>query len=538
MLLSANIQSRNPMKKVLGPVSLTLLCLGHIIGSGIFVLTGVAAHTLAGPAVVISYGIGAAVAGLSALAFAELGTQYPLAGASYNYVLGTFGEYPAWVTVTMMAADSILGGGAMARSWSSYLAVMCNKPSTYFQIPFHGFDLDFMAVAAVGVVTTVLVLGSKHTAMVNGVGKAVLFVLIALCLGFSYPHANRHNWDDFFPFGAQGVFAGASVIYFSYGGYNAASNFAEEAVDPARDLPIALFTSLGVSTVLYTLMACAITLMVPYQLINIQAPFSVAFHTAHEPWVAQLVSIGAVVAIGTVLLVSMAATTREFLIMARHNLIPGWLAVVHPKFGTPSRVIIAYGVVKSIMALLTDFKTLAMLTSVGTLFVTGMVSAALLFHRYHKQGNGSMRPALTRLLSVVASSFGFAIAFDQGLPYQANWPDVGFAVPLAPLLMSCSIFGDAFLLLSLGQKAILRFFIVLGIVLVLYVVYGVHGATRHDAQLADYIAASYFSYDSSLEWMKHSPLSDQGITGRPTIRLTKAQQLFLLVYILSRRLEP
>ncbi|CAK0780523.1 hypothetical protein CVIRNUC_005081 [Coccomyxa viridis] len=218
MEASAALESKNELKKVLGLPLLVFICLGQIIGSGIFVLTGVAAHDNAGPAVVVSYAISAVMAFLSAVTFVEMAVDYPLAGSSFNYCLAVLGEYPAFITVWAFVVDAILAGGAVARSWSSYLAQLCGKNSNFFKIQHGGYDLDVVAMGITLVVTALVAYGTKESASFNLVFKGTTIILIIVVLCLSYPHAHRSNLEDFFPKHDSGVFAGAAVVFFAYNG--------------------------------------------------------------------------------------------------------------------------------------------------------------------------------------------------------------------------------------------------------------------------------------------------------------------------------
>ncbi|KAK9823007.1 hypothetical protein WJX81_005796 [Elliptochloris bilobata] len=506
---SARHQSVNELKKVLGPALLTVICLGQIIGSGIFVLTGTAAHDYAGPAVVLSYCVSAIMAFVSAMTFVEMAVDYPLAGSSFNYTLAVMGEFPAWVTITAIVVDAILAGGVVARAWSGYLAVLCGRNSSFFIINSHGTQLDFVAFGVTMFITAIVAYGTKESATFNFIFKGTNILLIVLILCLSFPHANKQNWADFWHFGDAGVFGAAAVVVFAYNGYNAACNMAEEARNPKRDLPIAIIGSLTLATTLYVLMAIAITLMVPFYQIDVLAPFSAAFTKIPGwGWCQYLVSVGAVFGIGTVLLIQIMTITREFLVMARHNLIPSWFAYVNGFTGTPLRITLIFGTIKAILALCLPLKELASLVNFGYLFVAFMVASSVLIRRYHQRGITHSGPTIIRWALIVLFSIGFAASYKAWphakplkwvallvfaiaiiatctsfyLMKQVYTP-AGFKIYGVPYVCGFAIFGAFFLIASLGSEAVSRFFIVLIVISFLYLVYGVHAAESHDNDL-------------------------------------------------------
>lgn len=505
MLLSAQIASKNEMKRTLKWPTLTLLCIGHMIGGGIFILTGTAARTQAGPAVILSYLIGGAVAVVTASNYAEMGSDYPLAGASFNYVLAVWGEFPAWITIVAIAIDALLGAGALARGWSSYLAVLCDQPSDRFLVRTGSHDLDFVAFGLIIAIFLLIAWGTHQTSLLNSMVKVTNLVIIILVLAFTFPHADRHNWDEFFPFGAHGVFQGSALIFFAYGGYNAASNLAEEAVNPRKDIPFAIMLSMGTVTTLYVLMCMAITLAVPYAQIDKSAPFSVLFKTIdHWHWASYLVSVGAVLGVGTVVLVGKMCTVRDLLVMSRHGLIPGALAHINKYTGTPLRMILIYGVCCAVVALTTSFETLAKLTNVGSLFVVCMVAGVVSWRRYYEPGSVHTSPLafwllLARFVLIVTLSIVFTVAWNLDLKYgyyvgfgipivllglsfffiSQKFQPQHFKTPIVPVSCTFCIFAGIFLIGSAGYEACYRFGIVLGVCLVTYIFYGVHASERH-----------------------------------------------------------
>ena len=400
----------NGLKRVLGPVALTMLGIGAIIGTGIFVLTGTAAagdagHLGAGPAIVISFLITAVACGLAALCYAEFASMVPAAGSAYTYAYASFGELVAWIIGWDLILEYLVGNIAVAIGWSSYFAnlleyvgitlpswlqmdpLSANKMAagggefTAQQValaqealasaPNLGFPLiiNLPAMLVVLLVTCLLVYGIKESANVN---TGLVFLKIGLIAVFLYVGAKYvdfdTNWKDFAPNGFSGISTGAALIFFAYIGFDAVSTTAEEAKNPQRDLPIGMIASLVICTILYIAVACVLTGMVPLATLRNAKPVAAALEAVGEQNVATFISLGAVLSISSVLVVMQMAQTRIFFAMSRDGLLPKKLSSVNTKFGTPVFCTIMTGILVAIPAGLLDISAAAELTNIGTLF--------------------------------------------------------------------------------------------------------------------------------------------------------------------------
>ncbi len=436
MVSDAN--SGHGLKRTLGPVALTSLGVGAIIGTGIFVLVGKAAATQAGPAIVLSFVVAGLACVFAALCYAEFASMAPVAGSAYTYAYATLGELMAWIIGWDLILEYAVSSSAVAQGWSKYfqklihqfnidvfmpggsLERFANAPFDYNgasspaektlvgggtqlvdpgQFFWTGSYFDLPAVFITAIVTTILVRGVSESAFANAVMVAikvsvVLFVIVA---GAFY--INPDNWTrDFAPFGyggmtffgtpilggsAQGVMAGAAGVIFAYLGFDAVSTQAEEAKHPARDLPIGIIGSLVICTVLYIAVSAVLTGMVDYREIDINAPVAAAFERVGFASAQFIVSVGAIAGITSVLLVMMMGQPRIFLAMARDGLLPfSFFGAVHPRWRTPHKSTLLTGLIVASAASLLPLNILADLTNIGTLFAFVLVCVSVLILRY------------------------------------------------------------------------------------------------------------------------------------------------------------
>lgn len=473
-LLIDELKSEHRLNRVLGPVALTSLGIGAIIGTGIFVLIGVAAHDKAGPAVTLSFALAGMACIFAALCYAEFASMVPVAGSAYTYAYATLGELFAWIIGWDLILEYGVASATVAHGWSHYFQDFIgifglSIPEVFTKAPIDfdpdtgtvvmtGAWFDLPAVFIAAIVTVVLVKGIKESAGFNAgmVIVKVAIVLLVIVLGAMY--VNPSNWQPFAPFGfsglsifghtvlgetgAQGapvgVLAGAAMIFFAYIGFDSISTHAEEAKNPSRDVPLALIASLLVCTVLYIAVAAVITGMVPYDQIDIDAPVSNAFRQVGIGWAQFVVSLGAITGITSVLLVMMLSQPRIFLAMARDGLLPkSFFGAVHPKFRTPWKSTILTGAFVAFLGAALPLRLLAELVNIGTLFAFVVVCAAVLIMR--KTNPQAERP---------------------------------FRAPLVPFVPVMGIITCLVLMFSLPAENWIRLIVWLGIGLLIYVFYG------------------------------------------------------------------
>lgn len=502
-----------PLRKDLDARDLLMLGVGGVIGGGVFVLTGAAAHDHAGPAVLISYLVASATSAVTGLCYTEFACEAPVAGASYVYVSMCFGEFAGYLCGCNLGLELTISAAAVARGWTSYVATLFLAPPDALRVRVgetrgnassndassSSYALDLPAAFIVAFITCVLMLGMKDSARFNTAVTAVSLAVIAFVIVAGGTEVNVDNWTPFAPNGAGGILAGASVVFFSFVGFDTVATCAEECADPGRDLPVGIMGSLGVCAALYALMCLVITGMTPYENIDVEAPFAVAFKTAGMGWAESVISLGALAAITTALLSSLMGQPRVYMAMARDGLLPAWFAKVHPRFGTPVNASAFTGVTTSVLALVVDIETLAELVSIGTLAVFGAVCASLLVWRHapapgeeeeEEDGGGvTARAAATRRAgALVASCVAFGAshrAWSLGEPgtnarvaagcavlsatcavlatasfhflERRNEPTKGFATPCVPYVPALGVAACVMLVFSLGPPAWVRF---------------------------------------------------------------------------------
>jgi APA family basic amino acid/polyamine antiporter len=381
------------LKRTLTALDLTLLGIGAIIGTGIFVLTGTAAANQAGPGIVLSYVIAGIACGFAALCYAEFASMIPISGSAYTYAYATLGEIFAWMIGWDLILEYAVGSMTVAVGWSGYFqrilagfgihlpAWMSASPD-----PAAGTLANVPAMAIVLGIMVLLVIGVRESARFNAAMVTVKLAAVAffILMGFSY--VKPENWSPFMPYGFSGVMTGAAVVFFAYIGFDAVSTTAEEAKNPSRDLPIGIISSLVICTVLYLVVSAILTGIIPVveykadqQFLN--APVGYALAVINKDWAAGLVSAGAVAGITSVLLVMLMSQPRIFFAMSRDQLLPPGVSKVHPRFRTPYITTIITCVIVAAVAGFVPINILGEMTSIGTLFAFVVVSLAVIVLR-------------------------------------------------------------------------------------------------------------------------------------------------------------
>ncbi|ESQ55272.1 hypothetical protein EUTSA_v10024732mg [Eutrema salsugineum] len=497
-------RSGNEMKKTLTWWDLMWFGVGAVIGSGIFVLTGLEAREHSGPAVVLSYVISGVSAMLSVFCYTEFAVEIPVAGGSFAYMRVELGDFMAFIAAGNIILEYIVGGAAVARSWTSYFATLLNHKPDDFRIIAHSLSEDYshldpIAVGVCVAICIITVLGTKGSSIFNYIASIVHMVVILFVVIAGFTKADIKNYSDFAPFGARGVFKSAAVLFFAYIGFDAVSTMAEETKNPGKNIPIGLVGSMVVTTVCYCLMAVALCLMQPYGQIDPDAPFSVAFSAVGWNWAKYLVAFGALKGMTTVLLVGAIGQARYMTHIARAHMMPPWLAHVNAKTGTPINATVVMLTATAVIAFFTKLGILADLLSVSTLFIFMLVAVALLVRRYYVAGETTTRDRNKFLVflglilaSSIATAVYWAVEKDGWIGYcvtvpiwvlstlgmkflvpQARAPKL-WGVPLVPFLPSASIAINIFLLGSIDEKSFIRFAMWTGVLLVYYFFFGLH----------------------------------------------------------------
>lgn len=369
------------LKKCLTAFDLALLGIGGAIGTGIFVLTGIAAATQSGPAVVLSFIIAAIAAGFAALSYAELSSSIGGSGSAYGYSYVAFGEFAAWMMGWMLLLEYGVGAAAVANGWAGYFVntlgnLGLHLPEHLTKAPVLGGTINLPAFAIIWILTLLLMIGVKESARANNLMVIIKLSTIAIFLALSIGHINTANWQPFMPFGwfetldngkNIGVLAGASLVFFAYFGFDAVSTAAEECQQPQRDLPIGLIASLTFCTIIYIIVSGTLTGVIPYTELNTSSPVAYALTKLGYTWSSTLVATGVLAGLITVLLVLLFGLTRILFAMSRDGLISPVFSTVNPDRQTPSKIILMCGIVVSIVAGFIPLGELAETVNIGTL---------------------------------------------------------------------------------------------------------------------------------------------------------------------------
>ena len=381
------------LKRTLTALDLTLLGIGAIIGTGIFVLTGTAAANQAGPGIVLSYVIAGLACGFAALCYAEFASMIPISGSAYTYAYATLGEIFAWMIGWDLILEYAVGSMTVAVGWSGYFQRILAGFGVHLPMwmsaspdPAAGTLLNLPAILIVLGIMMLLVVGVRESARFNAAMVAVKLFAVAffILVGFSY--VKPANWSPFMPYGFSGVMTGAAVVFFAYIGFDAVSTTAEEAKNPSRDLPIGIISSLVICTILYLVVSGILTGIIPVvqyktdmQFLN--APVGYALAVINKDWAAGVVSAGAVAGITSVLLVMLMSQPRIFFAMSRDRLLPPGVSKVHPRFRTPYITTIITCAIVAAVAGFVPINILGEMTSIGTLFAFVVVSLAVIVLR-------------------------------------------------------------------------------------------------------------------------------------------------------------
>ena len=441
------------LKRCLSALDLTLLGIGAIIGTGIFVLTGIAAATQSGPAVILSFIIAGFACTFAALSYAELAGSVGGCGSAYGYRYAAFGELLAWLIGWNLLLEYGMSVAAVANGWSGYFlnglrALGIELPRALTAAPANGGIANVPAVMVILALMGMLILGVKESARLNAVMVSIKLVTIAIFLIAAGGNVNLANWSPFMPFGwftrtadghTVGVLAGAALVFFAYIGFDAVTTAAEEAKDPQRDLPIGILASLAICTVVYIVVAGVLTGVVPYTDLNVASPVAHALQLLGHRWASGLVAVGVIAGLITVMLVLYYGLTRILLAMARDGLMPPFFSNVNARTQTPVSNIVFVGLVCATFAGFVPLGELAELVNIGTLFAFVMVCIGVIVLRV-------TQPSLKR-------------------PFRTPW------YPLIPILgaLSCGA-----LMGFLPAITWWRFGIWLGLGLIFYFVYSYH----------------------------------------------------------------
>jgi APA family basic amino acid/polyamine antiporter len=390
------------LKRSLGALDLTLLGVGCIMGTGIFVLAGQAAAVHAGPSVVLSFILAALCAAFGAMCYAEMASMLPVAGSAYVYAYATMGELAAMLIGWNLVLQYLGGAATVSVGWSGYVGALfhhlglpyVSESLSHSPLAWDAASNTLVATGAVmnlpaaGIIMAicgVLTRGVTESSRLNAVIVFIKMAVVLLFIGFALPHVDSKNWQPFIPgntghfgqFGLSGIFQGASILFFSYLGFDAVSVAAGETKNPQRDVPIGLIASLGICAVLYMAVAAALTGLVPYTQLGVPYPMALGVAAIGMGWLELLVEVGAIAGLSSVLLVQLYAASRIVLAMAKDGFFPQALTGTPQNGEAPKRLIWQAGIVCALAAAFFPIDVLAELTSLGTLFVFATVGFAV-----------------------------------------------------------------------------------------------------------------------------------------------------------------
>ena len=467
-LMLQEMEGDNRLRRALGPVALTSLGIGAIIGTGIFVLTGIAAHDKAGPALMLSFVVSGLTCVFAALCYAEFASRVPVAGSAYTYAYATLGEFMAWIIGWDLVLEYAVTSATVAHGWSHYFQNFIGifgiaLPPALSRAPFDfdpatgsflatGAIVDLPSIVITLVITAVLVKGIRESAGFNIAMVVIKLAAVLFVIAVGAFYIDTANWRPFAPYGYSGVsffghtvfgqagpggtplgmLAGAAIIFFAYVGFDSVSTHSEEARNPRRDVPIAIIVSLVICTVLYLAVSAVLTGMVRYDSLNIDAPVADAFRQVGLTWAQVIISIGALTGMTSVLLVMMLSQPRVLLAMARDGMVPeSFFGAVHEKFRTPWKSTILTGAFVALLAAFLPLRVLAELTNIGTLLAFVIVCAAVLVVRKtHPEMKPSFRVPFVPFTPILGMLLCLMLMFS--LPVE-NWLRLGawFAVGIA-----------------------------------------------------------------------------------------------------------
>ena len=436
-------------------MQLTALGVGAIIGAGIFVaigsaITGDSAHAGAGSAIVISILVAGVTSALAAITYSEFAAMIPIAGSAYTYAYATLGELAAWIIGWDLILEYAVGNIAVAIGWSGYFDsllrglgitlprwIMTDTMTAIQQgsgvVAPHLFGIpiafNLPAFLIVAVITWLLVIGTTESAWVNTlmVALKVGIILLFLVVGLRFIHTAQWTTPSFAPNGLKGIGAGAAIIFFAYIGFDAVSTASEEAKNPARDIPIGIIASLIICTILFVAIALVLTGLIPWDQLNVPDPLAVALHNVHADWATGILSLGAVAAMTSVLLVFQLGQARIFMSMGRDGLLPPWSAKIHPKYKTPHITTIVTGIFVAVFAAFAPIGIVLELTNIGTLFAFILVALGIIVLRYVDPARH--RPFRTPWVPVLPLiSVGFCGYLIYNLPWITQLRFVGWLV--------------------------------------------------------------------------------------------------------------
>lgn len=421
----------------LSAFDLVFLGIGSVIGTGIFVLTGVGAALYAGPGISLSFVLASIACAFAGLAYAEYASMVPVAGSAYAYTYASLGEFLAFIVGWNLILEYTVTCSTVAAGWSGYVVGLLasggiDLPVTFTKVPEEGGIINVPAILITMFLCILLVRGTKETVMINRILVFVKLAVIVIFFVLAVPNVDPTNWDPFLPYGTQGISAGAAIVFFAYIGFDAVATSAEEAKNPSRDLPIGILGSLGVCAVLYFFVALVLTGVVPYTDLNNAEPVAYALRVIGYPIGSAIVAVGAICGITTVLLVLLYGQARIFFALSRDGMIPAGICKIHKLYRTPYLVTIGGCILVSIIAGFAPIHLIAEMANIGTLSAFFIAGFGVLYLRIKRPDikRGFKCPAIYFVAPMAMICCGYLM---YNLPIHTwirfvVWCGIGFVV--------------------------------------------------------------------------------------------------------------
>ncbi|MCY8138160.1 amino acid permease [Bacillus inaquosorum] len=419
--LSAQSKSKS-LARTLSAFDLTLLGIGCVIGTGIFVITGTVAATGAGPALIISFILAGLACALAAFCYAEFSSSIPISGSVYSYSYVTLGELLAFLIGWDLMLEYVIALSAVATGWSSYFQSLLAGFNLHIPVALTGAPgstpgavFNLPAAVIILLITAIVSRGVKESTRFNNVIVLMKIGIILLFIIVGIGYVKPENWSPFMPFGMKGVIVSAATVFFAYLGFDAVSNASEEVKNPQKNMPVGIISALAVCTVLYITVSLVLTGMMPYTKLNVGDPVSFALKFVGQDAVAGIISVGAIIGITTVMLALLYAQVRLTFAMSRDGLLPGLFAKVHPSFKTPFRNTWLTGIVAAGIAGFINLGTLAHLVNMGTLAAFTVISIAIIvLRKKHPEIKASFRVPFVPVVPIISA--GICLWFMYSLP--------------------------------------------------------------------------------------------------------------------------
>jgi APA family basic amino acid/polyamine antiporter len=434
------------LKRTLGAGQLVALGIGAIVGSGLFSLTGLAAAQNAGPAVVASMVIAAIACTLAGLCYSEFACMLPVAGSAYTYAYATLGEWIAWIIGWDLVIEYAIGAATVSISWSAYVVSLLHAfhielPARWIAGPFEPVELpdgmvasgyaNLPAVLIVFLVSVLLMIGIKESARVNAAIVVIKLAVVLVFIGAGWSYVNPANYHPFLPpntgtfgsFGISGIMMGAGTIFFAYIGFDAVSTAAQECRNPQRDMPVGMFGSLAVCTILYIAFALVLTGLVPYAKLGVAAPVALAIDRTPYVWLNHLIKFGVICGFTSVILVMLMGQSRVFYSMSRDGLVPQVFSQIHPRLHTPWRSNLLFFLFVAPFSAFLPLSVVGRMTSIGTLFAFVIVCAGVWVMRIRNPAQERpFRTPWVPVVPILGIVVNFALMYSLG---RANWLRLG-----------------------------------------------------------------------------------------------------------------